>query len=485
MPPQLRLCDAVESPRRRYVSSMCARYGSTSKQCAIVDSERAAGDVRVGSDEVAKRGLVVARPCRKRLHCPVGTLARPLRLDDQRGQHLLREHDAAVELDVLRHVLGLDAQSRRRSASRDARCSRRARTRREGSPARPMSARCRARARARRPPSRSRRSRAARGRVRQRARRGSGLRLCGIADDPFWRNPKGSSTSSTSVICSRRIVVASRSSTAPSSASAVTKDACRSRASTCVATGATARLSPLHTCSSISGGTLACVPTAPVICPTAISAVAAASRVRARRTSSTKFASLMPRVSGSAWTPWVRPIITVSRCRSACSISAATSDSVSASITPCSVTELRRERGVHDVGRGQPEVEVPSRLADGLLDRRDEGRDVVPLLGLELSDALGVDARTLQSGQRLDRNPTELSPSFTREQLDIQPSLQSGSVTEDLRDLLRGVPGDHVRSFYRGDRRHLPAPGHRASRRLPRRSRKHTGGVRGRDRAGR
>src|ERR1700692_4296731 len=72
---------------------------------------------------------------------------------------------------------------------------------------------------------------------------------------------------------------------------------------------------------------------APVILPTAISAVAADRRVRERRTSSTKLASLTPRVSGSAWTPWVRPIITVSRWRSACSTSAPTSDSRSASIT--------------------------------------------------------------------------------------------------------------------------------------------------------
>ena len=74
------------------------------------------------------------------------------------------------------------------------------------------------------------------------------------------------------------MVVASRSSTAPSRASAVTNDAWRSRASTCVATGAVVSPSPWQTCSSTSGGTLACVPTAPVIWPTAISAVAAASR---------------------------------------------------------------------------------------------------------------------------------------------------------------------------------------------------------------
>ena len=99
-------------------------------------------------------------------------------------------------------------------------------------------------------------------------------------------------TSSTSVIWSSRIVVASRSSTAPSNASAVTKDAWRSRASTCVATGRCELEAARTRAPRPRAGTLACVPTAPVICPTAISAVAAASRVRARRTSSTKIGEL-------------------------------------------------------------------------------------------------------------------------------------------------------------------------------------------------
>ena len=90
------------------------------------------------------------------------------------------------------------------------------------------------------------------------------------------------------------------------------------------------------------------------------------------------------------------------------------------------VAELGGERGVDDVRRGQAEVEVPPRLADGLLDRGDEGGHVVPLLGLELGDAFGIDAgRSAAHVERLDGNAAELGPTFTREQLDVQPALQS------------------------------------------------------------
>ena len=70
-------------------------------------------------------------------------------------------------------------------------------------------------------------------------------------------------------------------------------------------------------------------------------------------------------------------------------------------------------------------MEVSTRVTDRLLDGCHERGDVVALLGLELGDPLGIDARALQRAQRLDRNPAELGPSFACEQLDIQPALQS------------------------------------------------------------
>ena len=53
----------------------------------------------------------------------------------------------------------------------------------------------------------------------------TGLRLCGIAEDPFWCTANGSSASPTSVCWSSRSAVASRSSTAPRTAAAQTNAA--------------------------------------------------------------------------------------------------------------------------------------------------------------------------------------------------------------------------------------------------------------------
>ena len=62
----------------------------------------------------------------------------------------------------------------------------------------------------------------------------TGLRLCGIALEPFWPARNGSSTSRTSVRCRWRISVAKRSSPAPHRAIALSSSACRSRGTTWV-----------------------------------------------------------------------------------------------------------------------------------------------------------------------------------------------------------------------------------------------------------
>ena len=59
------------------------------------------------------------------------------------------------------------------------------------------------------------------------------------------------------------------------------------------------------------------MPTAPEIFPTAMVARARTSRSRPRRSSSYQMASLCPKDMGSAWMPWLRPIITVRRCSKA------------------------------------------------------------------------------------------------------------------------------------------------------------------------
>jgi len=66
------------------------------------------------------------------------------------------------------------------------------------------------------------------------------------------------------------------------------------------------------------------VPTAPAILPTAISSRAARSLVRPRFASARWPASTTPKLSGSAWMPWLRPIIGVRRCSTARFASAST-----------------------------------------------------------------------------------------------------------------------------------------------------------------
>ncbi len=80
-----------------------------------------------------------------------------------------------------------------------------------------------------------------------------GLRLCGIAEEPFCPSRNGSSTSRTSVRCRCRISVAKRSSPAPADAMADSSSAWRSRATTCVEASSRARPSRPSTASSSSG----------------------------------------------------------------------------------------------------------------------------------------------------------------------------------------------------------------------------------------
>ena len=110
----------------------------------------------------------------------------------------------------------------------------------------------------------------------------TGLRLCGIAEEPFWPSEKNSSTSSTSVRCRWRISVASRSTDEAITPSVAKYIAWRSRGITCVEIGS--GLSPiiLATCSSTRGSICAKVPTAPEIAQVATSWRAVTSRSRAR-----------------------------------------------------------------------------------------------------------------------------------------------------------------------------------------------------------
>ncbi len=113
----------------------------------------------------------------------------------------------------------------------------------------------------------------------------TGLRLCGIADEPFCPGEKYSSASSTSVRCRWRTSVASRSIELAMTPSVAKNIAWRSRGITCVDTGSIARPSFSATCASTRGSMLAKVPTAPEIAQVAMSLRAEIRRVRHRSNS--------------------------------------------------------------------------------------------------------------------------------------------------------------------------------------------------------
>ena len=164
-----------------------------------------------------------------------------------------------------------------------------------------------------------------------------GLRLCGIADEPFIPFPNGSSTSRTSVRARCLISVANRSSDVAQSASAASISACRSRAITCVDSGSGSRPSFSQAIRSTSGSTCAYVPTVPDSCPTRFVSSAAANRVRARSSSNAHPASFQPKVIGSAWIPCDLPMQTVFRCSSARAVTRARARSIpSRTRTPAS-----------------------------------------------------------------------------------------------------------------------------------------------------
>ena len=158
----------------------------------------------------------------------------------------------------------------------------------------------------------------------------TGLRLWGIADEPFWPGEKYSSASSTSVRWRWRISIDSRSIEEATTASVAKYIAWRSRGITWVETGSGTSPSLAATYSSTRGSRLANVPTAPEIAQVATSLRASTSRSRARENSAYATASLTPNVVGSAWMPCERPMVRVSLCSNARVLSAASSRSTPA-----------------------------------------------------------------------------------------------------------------------------------------------------------
>ena len=223
--------------------------------------------------------------------------------------------------------------------------------------------------------------------------------------------------------------------------------ACRSRLTTWVGAGSAARPSSSSTCRSTSAPTLACVPTAPEIEPTLTASRARARRSASRCSSASQPAALKPNVIGSAWMPWQRPTIGVSRCwiarRRTTSISrASSSDHDAGRVTqrrprwPC---RGRRSSSARSGASGPPargrsvterRKAMTSCCDSRSISRARSGSTSPTSRRMRSQSAVGHDARL---GQRLDR-----------QQLDPQPQLELVALPEDLAQLGQRVSIDHV-----------------------------------------
>src|SRR5215211_144816 len=109
------------------------------------------------------------------------------------------------------------------------------------------------------------------------------------------------------------------------------------------------------------------------------------------------------------------------------------------------VTQLKRERRVHDVGRRQTEVHPPTLGPELLDDSVDERSGVVIRRPLDLRDAFGG----RWHGSRANRlhvsggNRANLSPAVERCELDLQPAREPFLLRPDAAHLRPRVPGDH------------------------------------------
>ena len=110
------------------------------------------------------------------------------------------------------------------------------------------------------------------------------------------------------------------------------------------------------TCST-SGSIAAYWPTAPESLPTRKPWSACSIRTRSRSSANAHPASFSPNVVGSAWTPCVRPMQSVSRWASAFSTTARNERSSPSRSSDPGFLDRDRERRVQDIRRGQAEVE--------------------------------------------------------------------------------------------------------------------------------
>ena len=269
------------------------------------------------------------------------------------------------------------------------------------------------------------------------------MRLWGIADEPFWPALNGSWSSPISVCWRLRISVAKRSSEPPTIAIAVSSAAWRSRWTIWVLTGSTwSRARPAPRPRGPGPGGCRSRPARDLARPDLVDG-GCQTRRRPRSISNAQPASLSPKVVGSAWTEWVRPIITVA----GLGAGAGDHDGEQAvhveQEAPAGGSQLEREARV-DIAAGQPEMEEATLGADRLGDLADEGDDVVVGRPLDLGDPVDVDARArLERDERVGRDLAAGHLGPGDRQLDPEHRLEAGGVGPDRAHLRERVAGDH------------------------------------------
>ena len=227
-----------------------------------------------------------------------------------------------------------------------------------------------------------------------------GLRLWGIADEPFWPVSNGSSTSPISVFCRPRISSANFSSEAAVMARVDSSSAWRSRWMICDDTGAGSRPSRAHTAASMDGSRCANVPTAPDSLPTLIAGARplhALDVPLVLRVPERELQAERDRLGVDAVRPADHRRVAV--------LLGPRADGVAQRRQPVEdevarLAHLERLRRVDDVRRGQAEVEPAGLLADVLGHGGREGDDVVPGLRLDLLDARDVEGAALADRAR-------------------------------------------------------------------------------------
>ena len=228
----------------------------------------------------------------------------------------------------------------------------------------------------------------------------TGFRLCGIADEPFCPRPNGSCTSATSVRARCRISSANLSSDDATIASAVSSSACRSRWRICVEVGAGSSPSRSQAMRSSSGSVAAYVPTAPESLPTRMPSSARATPL--------PVAVELERPARELQAEGRRlgvHAVRAAHLERRAMLLGARDDGGERAVEAlederAGLADLERERGVDDVGGGEPVVEPAALLAELLGDGVDEGGGVVVERRLELGDPLRASAGRPAPGAR-------------------------------------------------------------------------------------